>query len=60
MVIRVSRHITATPKEHKKGNHVDHAGIGGMEDAITWGGLIGCMTDEKSAEAIVGSRNELS
>jgi len=32
----------------------------GREDAITWGGLIGCKTDEKSAEVIVGSRNELS
>jgi len=29
MVIRVSRHITAKPKEYKKGNYVDHAGIGG-------------------------------
>jgi hypothetical protein len=29
MVIWVSRHITAKPKEYKKGNYVDHAGIGG-------------------------------
>jgi len=30
------------------------------EHVLTWGGLIGCMADEKSAEAILGSGNELS
>ena len=30
------------------------------EDALTWGGLICCTMGEKSAEAIVGLRNELS
>jgi len=29
IIIWVSRHITAKPKEYKKGNYVDHAGIGG-------------------------------
>ena len=29
IIIRVSNHIIVTPKEHQKGNYVDHAVIGG-------------------------------
>ena len=31
IIIRVSKHIFTTPKEHKKGIHVDAAGIGGRK-----------------------------
>ena len=31
IVIRVSNHVLATPKEYNKGNYVDAAGIGGRK-----------------------------
>ena len=60
MVIRVSRHITAKPKEYKKGNHVDHAGIGGRKMLLPGEALTSASFVRESAEVIVGSRNELS
>jgi len=29
--MRISKHIIATSEEHKKGNYVDYAGIGGRK-----------------------------
>jgi len=59
MVIRVSKHTIVTPKEYKRGNYVDHAGIGGREKLLpgdilsTTGGK-----GKKSAEAILATSNE--
>ena len=60
MVIRVSRHITAKPKEHKKGNYVDHAGIGGRNMLLPGEVLTSESFVRESAEVILGSGNELS
>jgi hypothetical protein len=56
MVTRVSRHITAKPKEHKKGNYVDHAGIGRRRMLLPGEALISARWRivRESAEAIVG------
>ena len=60
MVIRVSKHIIVKPKEYKKGNHVDYAGIGGRKVLLPGEALTSFSFVRESAEVIVGSGNELS
>jgi hypothetical protein len=55
IVIWVSRHITAKPQEHKKGNHVDYAGIGGRKMLLPGEALTSASFVRESAEVIVGS-----
>jgi hypothetical protein len=59
MVIRVSKHIIVKPNEYKKGNHVDHAGIGGRKMLLPGEVLTSVSFVRESAEAIVLNSNEL-